>query len=79
MNRKYRNRSYDRPDIHGERLYVHGATVNEVKRAVGKLAKKVRSCTGCVEVIHTHNGSGNRSRPGIYRLWSALDKWEVTR
>lgn len=62
----------------GSRIYVRGASVNAVKRAVGKLAKKVRGggCNGVVEVIHTHNGSGPirfRPRPGIYRLIGVLE------
>ena len=62
----------------GTRVYVSGVSVNRVKRAVGKLAKRVRMAADgkSVEVIHTHNGSGPikyRPRPGLYRLWSVLD------
>jgi hypothetical protein len=62
----------------GKRIYVTGTTVNAVKRAVGKLAKKVRTASnGTVEVIHTHNGTGpsirGRRRPGIWRLYSAVE------
>jgi hypothetical protein len=71
-----RNKLYARPDIHGQRLYVQGVTVGQVKRAVGKLAKKIRRVTGGVQIIHTHNGTGNRCFPPIFKLWSALENME---
>ncbi len=48
--------------ISGSRLYIKNATVNQVKKAVGKLAKKVRrAADGRVEVIHTAT-KGNYGR-----------------
>ncbi len=67
-------------DCSGSRLYVAGATVGQVKRLVGNLAKKVRrSACGGVEVIHTHNGSGNRRMPGINNLYDRLAGLDVRR
>jgi hypothetical protein len=51
-------------DVSGSRVYVSGVTVGEVKRLVGRLAKKVRrSADGGVEVIFTQNGI---NRPSLY-------------
>lgn len=41
-------------NIKGSRLYVRGYTVNQVKKILGKLAKKVRLADkDLVEVVHT--------------------------
>lgn len=65
---------YTRPDTHGSRIYVTGHSVNKVRKTLGKLAKKVRlAADGSVEVIHTHNGIGNRIQPGLYKLLAKLE------
>lgn len=51
-------------DMKGRRLYIKNATVNAVKRVLGRLALKVRvsGTPGVVEVVH----SDNRGR--VWRL-----------
>jgi hypothetical protein len=61
----------------GKRMFVFNASVNQVKKALGKLVKKVQSAgNNVVEVIHTHNGTGPRQRPAIYKLISALNQFQ---
>lgn len=50
-------------DITGSRIFIKGASVNHIKRIVGKFAKKVRTADGKVEVIHTDN-----KHQRVYRL-----------
>ncbi len=40
----------------GHHYYVSGCSVNEAKKFLGKLAKKIRTAgSGTVEIIHTDN------------------------
>ena len=77
MNRLFKNRinkHIKRTTLTGKRIYIAGFSVNEVKRAIGNKAKKIRLAgNGEVEIIHTYNGT-SREFYAFISIVEALQK-----